>query len=177
MGWWAAAAAGAAAGKGGQGTAATLRKWTARGAKTAAVLHVTFNYVAFFSQINGPSMFPTFSGRGWNVVVAEALPGMQDRVAAGDVVICIRPVNARENVIKRVTAVAGQRVTLFTRGGGAPTTLEVPTGHIWLQGDNLIMSRDSREYGPVPLAMVKGRVVCQILPNYKWVPPRLPGQP
>jgi len=35
-------------------------------------------------------------------------------------------------------------------------------GHVWLQGDNLIMSRDSREYGPVPLGLVKGRVVCQV---------------
>jgi hypothetical protein len=40
--------------------------------------------------------------------------------------------------------------------------LQVPPGHIWLQGDNLTMSRDSREYGPVPLAMLKGRVMLQV---------------
>ncbi|KIZ02486.1 inner membrane protease subunit 1 [Monoraphidium neglectum] len=121
-------------------------------------------------------MFPTFNGRGWNVVVAEALPGVHDRVEVGDVVICIRPVNARESVIKRVTAVEGQTVSLYSRGSTAPTRLQVPTGHIWLQGDNLIMSRDSREYGPVPLALVRGRVICQLLPDFKWVQSRLPGQ-
>lgn len=39
---------------------------------------------------------------------------------------------------------------------------QVPPGHVWLTGDNLILSRDSREYGPVPLALVKGRVVAQV---------------
>jgi hypothetical protein len=40
--------------------------------------------------------------------------------------------------------------------------VQVPRGHVWLQGDNLILSRDSREYGPVPLALVKGRVIAQV---------------
>jgi signal peptidase I len=34
------------------------------------------------SQVDGPSMFPTFTGRGdW--VLAEALPGLSDRVQVG----------------------------------------------------------------------------------------------
>lgn len=145
--------------------------------KVTSACHIAFNYIGFFSQVNGPSMFPTFNGRGWNVVVAEALPGVHDRVQVGDVVISIRPVNARESVIKRVTAVAGQTVMLYSRGGSVPTPLQVPTGHVWLQGDNLIMSRDSREYGPVPLALVRGRVVCQILPSFKWIQPCISGKP
>jgi hypothetical protein len=40
--------------------------------------------------------------------------------------------------------------------------LQVPPGHIWLEGDNLIVSRDSREYGPVPLALVRGRAMVQV---------------
>ncbi len=40
--------------------------------------------------------------------------------------------------------------------------LQVPAGHVWVQGDNLAHSLDSRVYGPVPLALVKGRVVCQV---------------
>lgn len=149
------------------------RAWraAARAAKLGAALHVGFSYVAFFSQVNGPSMFPTFGGRGWNVVLAEALPGVQDRVSPGDVVICVRPVNPKESVIKRVTAVAGDTVAVYAArgGGGAVERFEVPPGHVWLQGDNLAMSRDSREYGPVPLGLVKGRVVCQVLPAFKWV--------
>lgn len=39
---------------------------------------------------------------------------------------------------------------------------QVPRGHVWLQGDNLLHSRDSREYGPIPLALVRGKVLCQV---------------
>jgi hypothetical protein len=44
----------------------------------------------------------------------------------------------------------------------AYSLLQVPPGHIWLEGDNLIVSRDSREYGPVPLALVRGRAMVQV---------------
>jgi len=43
-----------------------------------------------------------------------------------------------------------------------PCAAQVPPGHIWLEGDNLIVSRDSREYGPLPLALVRGRAVAQV---------------
>lgn len=39
---------------------------------------------------------------------------------------------------------------------------QVPKGHVWLQGDNQFVSRDSREYGPVPAALVKGKVVFKV---------------
>lgn len=40
-----------------------------------------------------------------------------------------------------------------------PNALVVPQGYIWLEGDNSLNSTDSRYYGPVPSALVKGRVV------------------
>uniref|UniRef100_A0A383VE91 Peptidase S26 domain-containing protein n=1 Tax=Tetradesmus obliquus TaxID=3088 RepID=A0A383VE91_TETOB len=130
--------------------------------------YVVYNYGGFLSKVDGPSMFPTFTGRGdW--VVAEALPGLSDRVQVGDVVISTRPIQADENIIKRVTAVQGQTVNVDKAGSIAPVQIQVPPGHVWLQGDNLILSRDSREYGPVPLALVKGRVVAQLWPSIKWV--------
>lgn len=48
-------------------------------------------------------------------------------------------------------------------------TTKVPRGHIWLEGDNLIVSRDSREYGPVPLALLRGRVVAQVGACVGWL--------
>lgn len=41
----------------------------------------------------------------------------------------------------------------------------VPRGHVWLQGDNQSISRDSREYGPVPLALLRGRAMCAVRPD------------
>ena len=39
-------------------------------------------------KVDGPSMFPTFTGRG-DLVVAEALPGLAERVAVGALSILI----------------------------------------------------------------------------------------
>ena len=40
----------------------------------------------------------------------------------------------------------------------------MPEGHCWLLGDNLEESRDSRTYGPVPLALIRGKVTTKIWP-------------
>ena len=43
-------------------------------------------------------------------------------------------------------------------------TVRVPPGHVWLQGDNVTASRDSRLYGPVPLGLVRYRVAYRLWP-------------
>jgi mitochondrial inner membrane protease subunit 1 len=40
--------------------------------------------------------------------------------------------------------------------------IRIPEGHVWLQGDNLANSIDSRDYGPVPEAILKGRVLARV---------------
>jgi inner membrane protease subunit 1 len=37
---------------------------------------------------------------------------------------------------------------------------QVPQGHCWVCGDNLPASRDSRIYGPLPMALIRGKVVA-----------------
>ena len=39
---------------------------------------------------------------------------------------------------------------------------QVPKGHVWLQGDNFINSTDSRHYGPVPYALIRGRAFLKV---------------
>jgi inner membrane protease subunit 1 len=49
--------------------------------------------------------------------------------------------------------------------------IRVPEGHCWVQGDNLEWSRDSRLFGPLPLGLVKSKVLAVILPfrEAKWL--------
>ena len=47
--------------------------------------------------------------------------------------------------------------TLMFRG-----TVQIPKGHVWLQGDNTLNSTDSRAYGPVPYNLLQGRVFLKV---------------
>ena len=43
--------------------------------------------------------------------------------------------------------------------------VQVPEGHCWVAGDNLEASRDSRHFGPLPLALVRGKVLARVWPR------------
>lgn len=45
-----------------------------------------------------------------------------------------------------------------------PWGVRIPSGHVWLEGDNPYNSTDSREYGPVPASLIVGRVVAVVFP-------------
>ena len=38
----------------------------------------------------------------------------------------------------------------------------IPEGHVWLAGDNVYNSSDSRMYGPMPIGMLQGRVFFKL---------------
>ena len=53
----------------------------------------------------------------------------------------------------------GDHIEVPTAGNfGGSMRVRVPKGHLWLQGDNKDNSTDSRDYGPVPYALLKGKV-------------------
>ena len=83
-------------------------------------------------------------------------------IQAGDVVLCSNPVKADHSIAKRVIALPGEAVR--SRVEDASSLLVVPSGCVWLQGDCLEASRDSREYGPVPIALIRGKVVAKLWP-------------
>ncbi|XP_055389779.1 mitochondrial inner membrane protease subunit 1-like isoform X2 [Condylostylus longicornis] len=40
----------------------------------------------------------------------------------------------------------------------------IPPGHVWIEGDNTKNSSDSRYYGPVPIGLIKSRVILRVWP-------------
>lgn len=40
----------------------------------------------------------------------------------------------------------------------------VPKGHVWIEGDNVENSSDSRYYGPIPQGLIKSRAVLRLWP-------------
>lgn len=132
--------------------------------------------------VEGSSMAATFEG-GEHVLVNKVAYRVGDPVH-GDVVVA--SANAVD-VIKRVVAVGGEtvevrgcvvlvdgRVTLPAASGGCgPSTnpVAVPIGHVYLLGDNRDESLDSREFGPVPVSAVVGRVDVVAWPPSSWALP------
>lgn len=109
-----------------------------------------------------------FSARGHNVGV-------------GDVITYTIPMGSGVGC-KRIVGMPGDLVCVVSRGresedigkvGGDFATygdemIRVPEGHCWLAGDNLEWSRDSRTFGPLPLALIKGKVIATIWPVSAW---------
>ena len=40
--------------------------------------------------------------------------------------------------------------------------LQIPRGHIWLEGDNKAVSVDSNSYGPVPYGLIRSRLLFRV---------------
>jgi signal peptidase I len=109
-------------------------------------------------------MMPTLNPRG-DVILAEHVSVWAGRVRVGDVVLARSVQNPRHMVCKRVLGLEGDTVRVRPRTGlGGGRAVRVPPGHVWLQGDNAANSTDSRHYGPVPAALLRGRVLCRVWP-------------
>jgi len=94
--------------------------------------------------------------------------------ARGDIVVFHSPINANEDLVKRIVAIAGDRVAisggkLYVNGvaqdepylleqdfsGEMPETV-IPAGQVFVMGDNRNNSGDSRLFGPIPTDTIIG---------------------
>lgn len=139
--------------------------------RAAACIHAFREYVAEITLPVGLSMYPTFATGGEVALLDHISPLVPGGLGVGDVVIARSVQNPRHFVIKRILGMPGDDVSVppdrhsgVLDGQGAGVTARVPHGHVWLQGDNFYNSLDSRSYGPVPLALVKGRVCAKVRP-------------
>ena len=90
-------------------------------------------------RVTGPSMAPTL--RPGDHVLVDLGAFRASGPAVGDLVLATHPHTA-VRIIKRIASTG-------------------PSGAVELQGDNAALSTDSREFGPVELAAVLGRVTAR----------------
>jgi Signal peptidase, peptidase S26 len=90
-------------------------------------------------------------------------PGAFRRSAprVGEVVLARDPQRPERRLLKRVAAVGG---------GRRPDGGEMPPGSVFLLGDDLERSRDSRTFGPVPVGELLGKVWHRYLPPQRRGP-------
>jgi len=151
-----------------------------------------FTFVLRTSEVNGPSMYPTFVGRddsigqsGDMLIYLSCVTDYDN----GDVVV-VNSVAFDEPIIKRVIATPGQTISVDYYTGSVcvdgveidepyineptytgsmyieyPITLD--EGEYFIMGDNRNQSSDSRFVGPVDEEEIFGKVIFRILPITK----------
>ncbi|KAI3980377.1 hypothetical protein MKX01_003916 [Papaver californicum] len=133
--------------------------------KFLCFLHVTNTYICSPTLAFGPSMLPTLSIRG-DLLLTEKISTRLGKVNNGDIVLVRSPENPKRILSKRILGMEGDTVTYLVdpQYSEKCRTITVPKGHIWIQGDNIYASRDSRQFGPVPYGLVQGKVFWRIWP-------------
>ncbi|MDO5408649.1 MAG: signal peptidase I [Eubacteriales bacterium] len=133
--------------------------------------YLIFTQVFLITQNNGLGMFPAL--KDGDLIFAFRL---QQEYAKNDIVVCT--VNGKQEV-SRIIARETDVVTLDESGkllvNGTPQSGEimyptyakegleypyrVPDGHIFVLGDYRTNATDSRDFGPIPMNQVKGKVI------------------
>ncbi|ESQ41062.1 hypothetical protein EUTSA_v10014866mg [Eutrema salsugineum] len=134
-------------------------------AKFLCLLHVTDRYLISSTHVQGPSMLPTLNLSG-DVILAEHLSHRLGRIGLGDVVLVRSPMDPKRMVTKRVLGLEGHRLSFSADPlvGDGSVNVVVPKGHVWIQGDNLYASTDSRHFGPVPYNLIEGKALLRVWP-------------
>jgi mitochondrial inner membrane protease subunit 1 len=142
------------------------------------------SYLISYSDNAGVSMLPTIAANG-TYSLSSLLYGGGRGIKIGDIVQVKSPVQGGQIVGKRVVGLPGDYVLRgrdgeagvggVTAGEGRlegereePLMVQVPEGHVWLAGDNMAWSRDSRFYGPVPLALIRAKTLWHVRSWRDW---------
>ncbi|GFP97452.1 mitochondrial inner membrane protease subunit 1 [Phtheirospermum japonicum] len=90
-------------------------------------------------------MLPTLNFSG-DIFLVEKLSHRLGRVGPGNVILVRSPKNPMETITKRVLGVEGDTMGFLADPSRSDlsTSLVVPKGHVWIQGDNIYSSNDSR---------------------------------
>ncbi|OGO48469.1 MAG: signal peptidase I [Chloroflexi bacterium RBG_16_64_43] len=135
-------------------------------------------------RVIGPSMQPTFRGDGSELIIVSRLSYVWDAPQRGDVVVLRMPASGREDLIKRVVGLPGEKVQIV--GGhvwvnGEPLeesyavgltssdqSWELAADQLFVLGDNRAFSRDSHSFGPISLDELVGQAWLIYWPPTEW---------
>ncbi len=148
----------------------------------AVVLYFGINAVSARVRVDGFSMRPTLQDGEY--ILINKLAYKLGAPMRGDIVVFVFPVNPQEDLIKRIIGLPGDTITV--QGGvlsingvvmdepyiNAPPayngTWRVSEGELFVLGDNRNDSRDSHQWGLLPVENVIGRAVVIYWPPKEW---------
>ncbi|RKP12878.1 peptidase S24/S26A/S26B/S26C, partial [Piptocephalis cylindrospora] len=128
----------------------------------ACLSHLINTHVCEMGHAYGPSMLPTLDHIGSAMIVNKLAPRFFP-IEQGDIIVCNSPLPPHHRVCKRVVGMPGDVVCIDpTKEEGEREWVQVPQGHVWIAGDNMSNSIDSRIYGPVPFGLIRGRALATV---------------
>lgn len=114
-------------------------------------------------------MLPTLNYAG-DFVHASKLHRFGRHCEVGDMIIASKPTDPEQRVCKRISGYAGDIILVDPSAENYSRFVEVPKGHVWVTGDNLTQSLDSRSYDFLPLGLIKGKVFAVSKGgNFRWI--------
>ncbi|AQZ09213.1 IMP1 (YMR150C) [Zygosaccharomyces parabailii] len=159
----------------------TIQAWVKTGSyalRAVCFVHIVHTYIYEFTETRGESMLPTLAASNDYV---HAFKKYKDGKGCkmGDCIVAIKPSDPDHRVCKRITGMPGD-VILVDPSAGVPdassylpseveefdedesfqTYVKVPKGHVWVTGDNLSHSLDSRTYNSLPMGLIRGKILA-----------------
>ncbi|CAM9453119.1 unnamed protein product, partial [Ectocarpus sp. 8 AP-2014] len=127
-------------------------------------------YVVEPCLVHGPSMRPTIEHN--SLLLINKMGGRGRKIEAGQIVLVQSPLEIGRLVVKRVTGLPGDSISVRPPEWDVHNSQRiekrsevVPEGHVWLAGDNVDNSKDSRNFGSIPQALVLGTVLLRVWPT------------
>ncbi|CCG83948.1 protein of unknown function [Taphrina deformans PYCC 5710] len=146
---------------------AGTRRSVALAVKAFCGIHLCLHYGLEVHGTFGPSMLPTLNIAGDFCIVDKWRFNRGRNMKVGDLVVASKPGHPDTYILKRIIGMPGD-IVLRDPLESRREFVKVPVGHIWIVGDNLPHSTDSRHYGPLPLGLVKGKALGTVYPAVRW---------
>lgn len=141
--------------------------------KMACTAHLVHEYVYEFNETRGESMLPTLLSH-YEYVHALKKYRLGRGVEIGDCIVASKPSDPDYRVCKRITGMPGDIILIdpsssselintpveCVKNDGFNKYIKVPEGHVWVTGDNLCHSLDSRSYNVLPMGLIRGKIVA-----------------
>lgn len=148
----------------------------------AVVLYFGINAVSARVRVDGFSMRPTLQDGEY--ILVNKLAYTFSEPVRGDIVVFVFPINPEEDLIKRIIGIPGDTIAIqngvLSVNGvvvdepyiNAPPaysgTWQVSEGELFVLGDNRNDSRDSHQWGLLPIENIIGRAVLIYWPPEEW---------
>lgn len=119
-----------------------------------------------------------------NILITNKVALQSKSIRRDDIVIAVHPNNPSGLICKRIVGVPGDIVLITSQDDededsnnkensndterlilkSETRRIYIKPGSCWLEGDNKLNSTDSRNYGQVPLGLVKSKVLARVWP-------------